>query len=94
MPSAPGTRWGIAVFVLGIALLLAVLFLCYHFFSTTARVLGNPEQLPANLLPPLSRVLAEAAVKLGGLIAMGYISSLIAARGLSLYGAAREVDPE
>lgn len=89
MTSSPEARWGITVFILGIILLLAVFVLSYRLFNGTAHAIVGSTTIPIAELPPLSRVMAEAAVKLGLLLAMGYFSSLIAGKGLSLYGASR-----
>jgi len=87
MAGSPGAKWGLVIFAFGMVLLLLVFFLSYGLFSSTARLLEQAESAPAQSLPPLSRVLATSGMRLGFLFVMGYVSSLIAGKGLSLYGA-------
>jgi tellurite resistance protein TehA-like permease len=94
MPRSPTGRLGLVVFTLGIILLLTVFVLSYFLFASIARQLAEAERLPAESLPPLSRLLAAGAMRLGFLLVMGYVASLIAGRGLSLYGTSQEKDPE
>ncbi len=90
MAGSSATRWGLAVFALGIAMLLGVFFLSYGLFSYTARLLEQAGNTPPASLPPLSRVLAANGIRVVFLLVMGYVASLIAGKGLSLYGATRE----
>jgi len=94
MSSSPAARWGLVVFALGIGLLLVVFLLSYSLFASIARQLIAAQNLPAASLPPLSRILVIGAIRLGVLFAMGYVSSLIAAKGLALYNSSRETDSE
>ena len=92
MPSSHAGRFGLAVFALGIILLLGVFFIAYALFTNTGIDLARAETNPQTPLPPLSDFLASAAIRFGFLIVMGIVSSLIAGKGLSLYVAAREAD--
>jgi hypothetical protein len=89
MTASPATRWGLLVFALGILMLLGVFGLSYSLFSTAAGRLAAAETAPVSSLSPISSFLANNAIKLAFLIVMGYVSSLIAGKGLSLYGVSR-----
>lgn len=84
---ASAARWGLVVFVLGILMLFGVFFLSYGLFSGVAAKLAAGETAPVDSLPPIASFLAANFVKLLFLLVMGYISSLIAGKGLSLYSA-------
>jgi hypothetical protein len=89
MTSSPAARWGLVVFALGVLMLLGVFGLSYGLFSSVADKLAAGENAAVGSLPPVGDFLAANATKLGFLLVMGYISSLIAGKGLSLYGASR-----
>jgi len=90
MASSAAARWGLIVFVIGILLLLGVFFFSYGLFSYAAGQLVSSETAPVNSLKPISQLFFATAMKLGCLIVMGYVASLIAGRGLALLKASRE----
>jgi hypothetical protein len=81
---------GIVVFALGIALLLGVFFIAFVFFNNAANMLAQGESAAPNTLPPLSQKLYAGLLRLGFLLVMGYVSSLIAGKGIALFGVCRE----
>jgi hypothetical protein len=85
---------GIVVFVLGIILLLGVFFFSFGLFNSAARMLAASGTAAPNTLPPLSQQISVGALRLGFLLIMGYVSSLIAGKGIALYGACREANRE
>jgi len=87
------TRWGFIVFALGILLLLGVFALSYAMFTSVAGMLEQAENNTSDSLPPISGFLAVNAIKLGFLIIMGYISSLIAGKGIHLLTAGKSEVP-
>jgi len=94
MNSPRAARWGMIIFILGLILLLMVFLLAFGMFHSTARLLAASENLPPTELPPLSQQLSVGALRLGFLLIMGYVSSLIAGKGIALYGACREAHRE
>ncbi len=94
MAHIPAARWGLLVFALGIVLLVVVFILAYGLFASTTGALVQADSLPPDSLPPLPAVLGVAAVKLGFLLVMGYISSLIAGKGIALLATLRETETE
>lgn len=87
-------RWGLVVFALGIIMLLGVFFLSYGLFHSVADTLAAGENAPIGTLPPIANFLVANLIKMVFLLVMGYISSLIAGKGLALYGASRGMDLE
>ena len=80
-----GKIFGIVMFVGGIILLALVFFWAYHMFgSWDKRLLVKADMTPA---------LVGGAIQLGLLFVMAYIASLIATKGLQLYGVCRGVSP-
>jgi hypothetical protein len=90
MASSAAARWGLIVFVIGILLLLGVFFLSYRMFGYAAGQLVSSETTPVGFLKPISHLIFTSLMKLGCLIVMGYIASLIAGKGLALLKASRE----
>jgi hypothetical protein len=89
--SVPRTALGgIVIFILGIVLLLGVFLLAFVFFNNAAALLAQGEGAAPNTLPPLSQKLYAGLLRLGFLLIMGYVSSLIAGKGIALYGACRD----
>jgi hypothetical protein len=80
-----GRSFGMIVFAIGVALLAAVLILAMLTFRQLPQVLASDQPVPQGILT----VLAIAAVRALFLIVMGYVSSLIASKGLELYSASR-----
>jgi len=90
MASSAAARWGLIVFVIGILLLLGVFFLSYRMFGFAAGQLVGSETTPVGSLKPISHLIFTSLMKLGFLIVMGYMASLIAGKGLALLKASRE----
>jgi len=88
--SLGGKVAGMLVFLVGVGLLLLVFYLAYVFFNGLVAALsaspGNSEKSP-----PLLTVLAKGVLQLGMLFLMGYVGSLIASKGLELFGVSRGV---
>jgi len=80
-----GKVFGIAMFVGGIVLLALVFFWAYHMFG----VWDKREILKAEMTPAL----VGGGIQLGLLFVMAYVASLIATKGLQLYGVCRGVSP-
>ena len=85
--SLGGKIAGMLVFLIGVALLLLVFYLAYTFFTGLAHAISHPNPTAPSLLA----VLAKGVVQLGMLFVMGYIGSLIASKGLELFGVSRGV---
>jgi len=80
-----GKIFGIVMFVAGIILLALVFFWAYHMFGNwDKQALAKADMTPA---------LVGGAIQLGLLFVMAYIASLIATKGLQLYGVCRGVSP-
>ena len=90
MASSAAARWGLIVFVIGILLLLGVFLLSYRMFGFAVGQLVSSETAPVNSLKPISQLFSTSLIKLGFLLVMGYIASLIAGKGLALIKASRE----
>ena len=86
--SLGGKIAGMLVFLIGVALLLLVFYLAYTFFTGLAHAISHPNPAKA---PSLLTVLARGVLQLGMLFVMGYIGSLIASKGLELFGVSRGV---
>ena len=87
--SLGGKIAGMLVFLVGVCLLLLVFYLAYTFFHglvVALRAPVNPQHSPSALT-----VLAIGLVQLGMLFVMGYVGSLIASKGLELFGVSRGV---
>jgi len=92
-PSAAGQVVGLALFALGIFLLATVFVRAYLLFGGFAQALGgsgiaDPGQ------PSLSAILARGGLQVALLFVMGYLSSLLASRGLHLFAISRGVKPD
>jgi hypothetical protein len=90
MGTPRAARGGLIIFALGIVLLLGVFFLCFVLFNSAASMLAASETAVPGSLPPLSLQITVGVLRLGFLLVMGYVSSLIAGKGIALYGACRE----
>jgi hypothetical protein len=80
-----GRSFGMVIFAIGVALLAAVFVLTILTFRQLPQILASDQPAPQGMLT----VLAIAAVRAVFLIVMGYVSSLIASKGLELYAASR-----
>ncbi|MFA4015324.1 MAG: hypothetical protein RUDDFDWM_000404 [Candidatus Fervidibacterota bacterium] len=92
--STLGSIIGIIVFVIGIALLVASFILTYELFQALEKerlaLLQNPtgsEHIAASIISWVLR----SIFRLACLFVMGFIGSLIAARGAHIYGASRAI---
>jgi hypothetical protein len=74
---------GIAMFIGGIVLLSLVFFWSYHMFSTWG---GRQIEKQG-----MTSALVGGGIQLGLLFVMAYVASLIATKGLQLYGVCRGV---
>jgi hypothetical protein len=73
------------IFAIGVALLAAVFVLAILTFRQLPQVLASDQPAPQGTLA----VLGIAAVRAVFFIVLGYVSSLIASKGLELYSASR-----
>jgi hypothetical protein len=89
--SLGGKIAGMLVFAIGVGLLLLVFYLAYVFFTGLATALGAPASANPAQSPSLLTVLAKGVLQLGMLFLMGYVGSLIASKGLELFGVSRGV---
>ena len=78
-----GKIFGIAMFVAGIVLLSLVFFWSYYMFNTW----GDKNIAKADM----TQTLVGGGIQLGLLFVMAYVASLIATKGLQLYGVCRGV---
>jgi hypothetical protein len=96
-PGAPPTRAGqvagLALLALGILLLVAVFVWAYLLFSSLAAALGGSEAAHPGE-PSLGALLGAGGLRVGFLFVMGYVSSLLASKGLHLFAISRGVKPE
>ena len=83
----PGKAIGLTIFAVGIALMVAVFIWSYHLFSGWARHTSFGGGT-------LGQELTRGGIRLGLLFVMAYVSSLIASKGLQLYGVCRGVPPK
>ena len=83
-----GRGAGIAVFVLGVFLLLAVFYLAYKELIASGALAPSPSAISAGNLALL------VATKGLFLFLMGFVSSAIANKGIGLYEAALHAEPE
>lgn len=78
-----GGLWaGGVVFTLGVAMMLVVFALAVTAFVRVPAALAGPAK-------DLGRSLTIATMQIGFLFVMGFVSSLIASKGLELFAAAR-----
>ena len=86
MPSGSvGRAIGIVIFIVGIVLLAVVFVLAILTFRQLPQILASDQPPPQGILT----LLAIAAVRAVFLMVMGYVSSLLASKGLELYSASR-----
>lgn len=84
-PDAPGRVLGLAVFALGVALLLFVFYVAYAELTGNAMAqVARPPQAGPDMGAALTLVLKAIFLFL-----LGYLASGIAGRGIGLYQAAR-----
>jgi hypothetical protein len=88
--SLGGKVAGMLVFLLGVALLLLVFYLAYTFFTGLVAAIGGHSSKTSQP-PSVLTVLGTGIVQLGMLFIMGYVGSLIASKGLELFGVSRGV---
>jgi hypothetical protein len=88
--SLGGKIAGMLVFLVGVALLLLVFYLAYVFFTGLVASLSGSASA-SDKSPSLLTVLAKGVLQLGMLFVMGYVGSLIASKGLELFGVSRGV---
>jgi len=91
--SAAGQAVGLVLFGIGIFMLVCVFVWAYVLFDGAARALGeqkvaNPQQ------PSLSQLLGAGGLRVAFLFVMGYVSSLLASKGLHLFAISRGVKPD
>jgi len=89
----PGRAAGIIIFALGVILLLLVFVWAYQLFVQAAHSLSSTTSASGASSPPLGRYLAGSAVRLAFLFVMSYAASLVATKGLQLYGVCRGIRP-
>jgi flagellar basal body-associated protein FliL len=80
-----GRSMGIVIFTVGIALMAVVFVLAILTFQQLPQLLASDQPPPQGILA----VLAIAAARAVFLLVMGYVSSLMASKGLDLYAASR-----
>jgi len=84
-----GRGIGVAVFLLGLGLLIAVFVWTYYLFSGAVPQVSPTHNLAANS-PSLGESVVWLLIKMGFLFIMGYLASLIATKGIELYRTSRE----
>lgn len=81
-----GMLAGITAFLAGVVMLVLVFGWAFSLFR------GARQELSA-AAGPVQTVLGEMGLKVALLFVMGYLASLIASKGLQLYGVCRGVSP-
>jgi len=81
---APGKGVGLVIFAVGIGLMVTVFIWAYHLFNGWAQHTSFGGGT-------LGQQLARGGIRLGLLFVMTYVASLIASKGLQLYGVCRGV---
>jgi len=80
---------GLVVFLVGIAILILTFALTYQAFQNTDTILPLKEITGPGTSPPTTTIVVRVVLRFLLLIAMGYIGSLIAARGAQFFFSAR-----
>ena len=95
---ATRSRWeslgvfaGIAVFLLGVILLMLVFAWTFNLFQDARHTVSLASAKPMHA--PLPTVVAGIGFQVALLFVMGYIASLIGSKGLQLYGVCHGVSP-
>ena len=91
--TAAGQAIGLTLFALGIVLLLLVFVWAYQLFDGTARAIGDSKAVEAHQTPFL-QILGAGGLRVAFLFVMGYVSSLLASKGLHLFAISRGVKPD
>lgn len=85
-----GRFFGLVVFLVGIAILIFTFALTYQAFQNVDLIISAKDITGSTTAPTTNLVVIRVVLRFLLLIAMGYIGSLIAARGAQFFFSARK----
>jgi hypothetical protein len=88
-PNRAGRWIGALIFTVGMAMLVAVFSLAWSAFAGLPDMLDAASQSSSH---GMIQVVVMVAARVGFLVVMAYVSSLVASKGLELFYAARGVE--